>query len=102
MDNSLIILRSDLNGGMHSGGSSATNQERLFHSSPLHFMSYVHHFIQRRCDQTAQPHDINPLLYRGVQYFICRYHYSKINHVITVTAQYNTHDVFSNIVNITL
>ena len=42
----MIVLRIDLDGGVHARRGCAADQQRLFHAASFHFGGHMHHFIQ--------------------------------------------------------
>ena len=82
--------------------SGSTNHDRNLQADALHFHSHMHHFVQRRSNQTTQTYDIhfffNGFLNNGFR----RYHYSQINDFIVIASHHYRYDILSNVVDITL
>ena len=60
----------------------------------------MHHFIERRRDQSTEPDNIDFLFAGGPQYFICWHHHPEVNNVIIVTCQHDTHNVLADVMHI--
>ena len=85
---------------MNSGSCSTTDQQRNFKSLFFHFFGHVHHFIQRRGDQTTQANDIHFVFFGCCQYFFTRNHYPDVNDFEVITSQNDAYNIFSDIMHI--
>ena len=82
---------------MHPGSGGPADQQGLCHFPAFHFMRHMHHFVQRRGDESAEADNIRVFLTGSVQDFIRGYHYAEVNNIISITTEYHAHDIFTNI-----
>ena len=60
------------------------------------------HLFQGRGDQAGQADDIHVFFNCCLKYGFGRYHDTKVNHLVMITAQHYADDVFSDVVHVTL
>ena len=96
----MLILRCDLDGRVFVAGRGATDQQRNLHVQTFHFFGDVDHFVQRRRDQSGQTDDVHVVLDGFGKDLVTGNHHAKIDHLVVVTTEYNTDDVFSDVVDV--
>ena len=87
---------------MDAAGRGAADQQRNVEALALHFVSDMHHLIQRRRDQAGQADDVGLVLARGVENFLRRRHHAQIDHLIAVALQHHADDVLADVVHVAL
>ena len=61
----------------------------------------MHHLIQRRRNQPAQSDDVCIVFNRLIKDFVGSNHHTKVYDIVSIATQYNTHNIFSDIMYIT-
>src|SRR5439155_10035518 len=89
----LIILGGYLHGSMHAACGCTAYEQWLLHAAAFHFLSHMHHLIERWSDKAAKAYDVHILPLCGIQYFISWHHYTKVYYIVAVTAQHYAHYV---------
>ena len=70
MHHAIIVFRCYFHRGMHPACGSAANQQGLLHAAAFHFLSHMHHFVERWRNQAAQANYIYLLFLCRIEYFI--------------------------------
>jgi len=96
------ISRGDLHRGVGGTGRCTSDQQGQGHLLPFHLRSHGHHFVQRRGDEATQPNHIHPAGFGLRQDLFARDHHPKIDHFIPVAGQHHSHDVFPDVVHVSL
>ena len=68
----------------------------------MHFTGDVYHFLQRWRNEARKPNKIRSFPFRCFENFLARNHDPKIDNFEVITLQHDTHNIFANVVNITL
>ena len=97
-----MIHRSNLQCRMQFRCSSPTNHHRNIQSSPLKFSHHMHHFFQRRSNQSAQSYDVHLFTDSRFYNLLGRHHYTQVYNFIVVARHNHRHNVLSDVVHITL
>ena len=97
----MVIFLGNLHCRVHPGGGGAAYQQRLFHPTSFHFPGHMNHFVERWRNQAAQSDDVHSLFLCFVQDPVGRHHYTEIDDLIAVAAEYDSNDVLTNVVYIT-
>src|SRR5262249_29038712 len=87
---------------MGTAGGRTTDEERNSEALALHFARNVHHFIQRGCDEAAEPDHVNLLLAGGLEYLLAGNHDAQVDHLVVVAPEHHTDDVFPDVMNVAL
>ena len=99
-DGGAIVILFNLHRGVRLGRSRATDHQRQIHFQALHFFCHVHHFIQRRGDQTTQANQVNIFLFGLFQNFCRGHHHAHIDDFEVIALQHHADNVFTNVVHI--
>ena len=100
VDGRVAVGRRDLHGGVLLAGGSAADQQGYGKALALHFPGHVHHFVQGRRDQTAEPDDIDFLFAGASEDLFGRHHDPQILDLVVVAAQNHGHDVLADVVDV--
>ena len=100
--NVIPVLLLNLHRRVSLGRGGTANHQRDVKIQPLHFLCDVHHFVQRRGDQTAQADDIHVLFFCGLQDLVAGHHNAHVDDLVVVALQHHAYDVLADIVHITL
>jgi hypothetical protein len=97
-----MVLRRNLDGRVPRAGSRAANQQRQLEFLPLHLLRDIHHLVQRRRYESAEPDDVRLLVARGAQDSFSRYHDPQFDNLVVVALQHDRDDVLADVVNVAL
>ena len=100
MHDRLTVLRSDLHRRVLGRRRRAANQQRNNEALPLHLFGDMHHLVERRRDQAAQPNDVGTFRNRRFQNLLARDHHAEIDDLEVVAPQHDGDDVLADDVNI--
>ena len=91
-----------LHGRVGARSGRAPDQQRDLQSLTFHLDGEVDHLVQRRGDQPREPDDVSVVLFGRVDDLLRRHHHAEVDHFKVVALQYDSHDVFADVVNVTL
>ena len=100
MHHGLVVRRSDADGGVRRTGGGTTDEQRQAKALAGHLLGDMNHLVQRRGDQSRQADRHCACLFCSFKNFLARHHHAKIMHLVVVAGQYNSNDVFADVVNI--
>ncbi len=92
----------DLHRSVRAARRRATDEQRQRKFLALHFLRDMHHLVERRRDQSAQPDNVGFSFARGFQNLCCRHHHAEIDDLVVVTLQHDAHDVLADVVHVAL
>lgn len=64
-------------------------------------VTFVYLEVENNYKITQQSHFTSFLRNGSFQNFLTRTHHAQVNHTVTITPQYNWHNIFPNIMNVT-
>ena len=102
VDHRLAIVRRDLDGGVRPAGGRSTDEQRQLETLALHLARHMHHFVERRSDQTAQPDHVRLLRLGAFENFFARDHHTHVDDFVVVAGKNDADDVLADVVNVTL
>ena len=96
------VRRVDLDRGMYRRGGRAADEQGNAESLLFHFAGDMHHFVERRRNQTRQADHIRPLFAGRVEDALTWSHYAKVLYREAIALQHHADDVFSDVVHVAL
>ena len=100
VDDRFLVLRGDLDRGVHLRGRGTADQQRNVESFALHLGGDMDHFVERRRDQSAEADDIAVFFLRGAQDFFARHHDPDVDDLVVVALQHHADNVFADVVHV--
>ena len=98
----LAVMRCNLHGRMRAAGGGAANQQRQLQSLPLHLPRHVHHLVERRRNQSAQPDNVCPHFFGALQNFFRGHHHAQVDDFEVIAGQHHAHDILADVVHVAL
>jgi len=92
----------NFNSSMHFWSSGSTNQQWDFQSSFLKLFGIEDHFIKRWSDKSWKTNNISFFSKTGINDWLNTAHDSHVDDSVIVASKNNTHNVFTNIMDISL
>ena len=96
----LRVVRVNFNGRVNLARRRPANQQRHGESLAAHLPRHVAHLLERGGDEATQPNHIHLMLPRRLQNLLRRNHHPEVNHLVAVTAQNHSHDIFADVMHI--
>ena len=84
--------------GLRGGGAS--NHKGYLKPFLLHFSRDIGHFFKGRCNESRQTNNVDLLFTSHPENVFAVHHDAQIDNFIVVALQHNTHNVFTNVVDI--
>ena len=101
-----LVMRRNLDGGVHARGGGAAYHQRNFFDAEvvvlLHLAGHVLHLLQAGGDQAGQAHNVGAFHLGAGQNLMAGHHHAHVDHVEVIALQHHGHDVFANVMHITL
>ena len=97
-----LIVRADLDRGVHAAGGGAADQQRQVEALALHLGGDMAHLVERRRDQARQADDVDLHLARRVEDLLRRHHDAEIGHLVIVALKHDADDVLADVVHVAL
>ena len=96
----VIVLRIYFDGGVRDRGRRSADQQRYIETLLRHLFGDRHHFVERRCDKTAQTDNVRLLLDGGIKNFLKGHHDAQIDHLVVVATQHHADNVLADVVDV--
>ena len=100
VDDGLLVVGSDFDGGVGFAGGGAAEQERDGKAFALHFAGDVGHFVKRRGDQSAEADDVDVVLAGSLEDFLAGNHDAEVDDFVVVAGQDDASDVFADVMDV--
>ena len=85
---------------MRTARRGSADEERQVEALALHLRGHVHHFVERRSDQSGQTNDIDPVGARFGEDFFAGHHHADVDDFVAVAGQNDADDVLADVVDI--
>src|ERR1700722_570381 len=85
---------------MSSAGGCTPDEQRQLETLTLHFAGYMHHLVQRRCDQSTQANQVRLFRLGTFQDLFARDHDPQVDDLIVVAGEHHANDVLADVVNV--
>ena len=96
------VMWRDLDGRVCRAGGGPTDEQRLLHTSALHFRGDVHHFIQGRSDQSTEADDVGSFFDGCGEDLVAGNHDAEVGDFKAIAGQDDADDVFANVMHVPL
>ena len=102
MDHRFPVGRGNLHRSMGLAGGGPADQERNLSVFASHLARHMHHLIEGRGDETAQPDHVNLGVPGGLEDLLARHHDPQIDHLVIIAAEDDPDDVLADVMHIPL
>ena len=102
VNHGLTVMRRNLHGRVSAACRRPADQQRQLEPLPLHLLGHMHHLVERRRNQPAQPDHVRLLRLGALEDLLARDHHSHVDHLVVVACQHHAHNILANVVNVSL
>jgi hypothetical protein len=102
MHHRLAVVRRNLHRRMRAARGRPANQQRQLETLPLHLARHMHHLIERRRNQPAQPDQSAFSAFARSRIFSHGDHHAHVDDLVVIAGQHHAHNVLADVVNIAL
>ena len=100
MDHRLAVVRRNLDGRVRAAGGRSADEQRQLEALPLHLAGHMHHFVERRRDQAAEPDDVGLFCLGALENLFARDHHAHVDDLVVVAGEHHADDVLADVVNV--